>query len=159
MPTLALARPADLETNPWWAVKLPSRKSVLGLSIQIASDCACVADLQGTQIWVGPSPWTSPGSAVNYTLCATVPGIMRGQRRTFACSLGVGGAAPMGQFIAIWRPTHVKKALTLCEVDVIYGPAPTLQSRRLAKNLRRLHADGGDTAAAMATAERQLPLL
>lgn len=140
-----------LQENPWWAVKLPARKSVLGVSLQTGIDCGCVSDLQGTQIWVGSAPWTSPASAANFTLCATVPGIARGQRRTFSCALGVGGAPPSGQYIAVLRPTAGKKALTLCEVDAVYGPNLTLQSvRQPARGLLgQLQAQLGAAAAAV----------
>lgn len=115
-----------------------------------------MADFQGAQIMVGVSPWTGPSSAANFTLCAAVPGILRGQRRTFACAAGPAGA-PAGQFIAIWRPSAAKRVLTICEVDAVLGPAVTAY-RRPSRGLRRLQAVGRVAEAAEEQRRQQHPL-
>ncbi|PSC76977.1 peptidase S8 [Micractinium conductrix] len=140
--------------NPWWAVQLAAAaRPVLAVSIQTSSECACVADLQNARIMVGSTPWTSHASAANFTLCATVSGIVRGQRKTFACAAAPGGAPPVGQYLAIWRPGPVRRALTLCEVDAVLGAAPTRRALQQAR---------GDASTAAALRSRRLqaaPLL
>ena len=71
---------------------------------------------------VGSQPWEGPESAGNFTLCAGITGIVRGQRKSFACATAADGSAPVGEFVAIWRPSAGAKQLTLCEVDVELGP-------------------------------------
>lgn len=99
---------------------------MVAVAVQTTSECACVADLVGARILVGNVPWTGPASATNYTVCAQVKGIVRGQRQLFTCA-AVGGSPPTGQYIAIWRPSAAKKQLTLCEVDVVFGPEAPAQ--------------------------------
>ena len=134
------AASAGSQADPWWAVKLTSKKTVLAVSIQTTSECACAADLQGARIMVGNEPWTSAASAANYVACATISaGIVRGQRKTFACRLR-GGVAPSGRYIAIWRPSASKKTLTLCEVDAVFAPDVAPRNIKRAGRLRRLSA-------------------
>lgn len=98
----------------------------MAVAVQTTSECACVADLVGARILVGSVPWAqgpagaAPPSAANYTLCAAIKGIVRGQRQLFTCA-SVGGAPPVGQYIAIWRPSTAKRQLTLCEVDAVFA--------------------------------------
>lgn len=73
---------------------------------------------------VGSQPWEGPASAANFSLCAGITGIVRGQRKSFVCATGADGSAPVGQYIAIWRPSNAVKQLTLCEVDAELGPEP-----------------------------------
>jgi hypothetical protein len=131
---------AGSQADPWWAVKLTSKKTVLAVSIQTTSECACTADLEGARIMVGNEPWTSAASAANYVACATIStGIVRGQRKTFTCKLR-GGVAPSGRYIAIWRPSASKKTLTLCEVDAVFAPDVAPRNIKPAGRLRRLSA-------------------
>lgn len=132
---------AARQASAWWAVKLPSPKTLLSLSIQTSPDCNCAVDMVGAKIMVGNTPWTSKNSAANFTLCATINGILRGQRKTFACASGDGGGVPRGQYIAIWRPGVVKRVLTLCEVDAAFAPdAPV---RRRARQLASTESSSG----------------
>ncbi|PRW20948.1 peptidase S8 isoform A [Chlorella sorokiniana] len=82
------------EPNPWWAVKLASARPVISVSVQTTSECACVADLVGARILVGSQPWEGPASAANFSLCAGISGIVRGQRKSFVCATGPDGSAP-----------------------------------------------------------------
>ena len=142
LPTAHSAASAGSQADPWWAVKLTSKKTVLAVSIQTTSECACAADLSGARIMVGNEPWTSAASAANYVGCATITnGIVRGQRKTFACKLR-GGVAPSGRYIAIWRPSASKKTLTLCEVDAVFAPDVAPRAVKRAGLLRRLSAAG-----------------
>jgi hypothetical protein len=127
-----------VEANPWWAVKLPGPRPIAAVSLLAQADCGCTADLQGSRILVGQQPWTGPASAANFTLCAAVPGVLRGQRRTFACGATPGGGPPVGRYIAVWRPGDAKRALTLCEVDVVYGPGTTARSLPRTRRLQRI---------------------
>ena len=146
---------AVFEANPWWAVKLPQRRAVASIAIQTTTECACVADLVGARILVGSQPWTGPASAANFTLCAEVAGIVRGQRKVFKCG-GAGGGPPAGEYLAIWRPSTSKKQLTLCEVDAEFAPEaqavpeqpPSPTRRRLLS--RRLRSAAAAVAAALA---------
>ncbi|KAL4451625.1 hypothetical protein ABPG75_007287 [Micractinium tetrahymenae] len=121
------------QASAWWAVKLPAPKTLLSLSIQTASDCNCAVDLVGAKIMVGNTPWTSKNSAANFTLCANITGILRGQRKTFTCAADAAGVRPRGQYIAILRPGVVKRVLTLCEVDAVFAPDTPI--RRIARQL------------------------
>ena len=122
---------AGVQANPWWSVQLPAALPVVSVSIQTSSECACVADLIGARILVGTAPWTGPASIGNYTLCARVKGIVRGQRKAFLCDLSSSSSsAPVGQYIVIWRTTSPtgRKQLTLCEVDALLGGDVALDS-------------------------------
>lgn len=126
-PHAIIPPPAEFQANPWWAVKLPAPKAVVAVAVQTTSECACVADLVGARILVGSAPWAGPASGANYTLCAAVKGIVRGQRQLFTCA-AQAGAPPVGQYIAIWRPSAAKRQLTLCEVDAVFAEAGSAQS-------------------------------
>lgn len=114
---------------------------------------------------VGSQPWEGPASAANFSLCAGVTGIVRGQRKSFVCATGADGGAPVGQYIAIWRPSNAVKQLTLCEVDVELGPesaapepaAPAAQATAASHPAAAQAAAASHPAAAHAAAAAQQP--
>ena len=103
------------QDNGWWAATLPTRATILAVSITTRADC-CWSSIGGAKLLVGNTTWTGPESEDKFALCAQVggTGIPNGRRITYNCNLPAGLS---GSEIAVYLPKQ-QTPLVLCEVDV-----------------------------------------